>query len=202
MNILHTDPKIYVIDDFLSSEECNHIIDVAKENFKPAMVAGDKQGLLSKGRTGQNCWIKHNTDSKIQEIVEKIAQIAEYPIENAESIQAIYYNQNQEYRRHYDAWKFDGSDKSKRCLLRGGQRIITALVYLNDVELGGETEFVRLNIKIKPKMGRLLVFHNCKENTNIVHELSEHSGTPVIKGEKYAFNLWFRQQDRKIEFTY
>lgn len=26
------------------------------------------------------------------------------------------------------------------------------------------------------------------------HELSEHCGMPVLKGEKYAFNLWFRER--------
>ena len=33
----------------------------------------------------------------------------------------------------------------------GGQRLWTALCYLNDVEEGGETRFTKLNIAVKPK---------------------------------------------------
>ena len=51
----------------------------------------------------------------------------------------------------------------------------------------------KLNIDIKPKKGKLLVFENTYKNTGIKHELSEHCGCPVIQGEKYAFNLWFRE---------
>lgn len=125
-----------------------------------------------------------------------------YPIENAESFQFIYYDKDQQYRNHYDAWKFDESQKSARCLLRGGQRMLTALVYLNDVISGGETRFTKLNISVKAKKGRILVFENCIKNTNIVHEMSEHAGTPVLEGEKFAFNLWFRQQSRKIDYIH
>ena len=144
--------------------------------------------------------MSHNTDDITLRIANKICKLVEYPIENAESFQVIYYDKTQEYRNHYDAWKFDGSDKSRRCLIRGGQRMVTALVYLNDVEKGGATKFTKLDISVEAKKGRILVFHNHENNTNTVHPLSEHAGTPVIEGEKYAFNLWFRQQDRKKDY--
>jgi prolyl 4-hydroxylase len=41
--------------------------------------------------------------------------------------------------------------------------------------------------------GRLLVFSNVIHGTNVRHPLAEHAGTPVLDGEKSAFNLWFRQ---------
>ena len=79
----------------------------------------------------------------------------------------------------------------------GGARLITALCYLNNVEQGGGTHITKKNITIEPIKGRLLVFHNTYSNTNIRHELSEHAGLPVIKGEKYAFNLWFHEKNYK-----
>ena len=69
----------------------------------------------------------------------------------------------------------------------------TALVYLNDVEEGGETKFKNLNIQVKPKKGRIVVFENCYPESNEPHPNSLHSGSSVVKGEKYAFNLWFRE---------
>jgi prolyl 4-hydroxylase len=40
----------------------------------------------------------------------------------------------------------------------------------------------------------MLVFHNCKEGTTDIHINSLHAGNPPIKGEKFAFNLWFREE--------
>ena len=57
------------------------------------------------------------------------------------------------------------------------------------------------NITIQAKKGRLLIFHNTYPNTNIRHELSEHAGMPVIKGEKYAFNLWFKECNSRMLYS-
>ena len=74
----------------------------------------------------------------------------------------------------------------------------TALCYLNDVEEGGGTRLTKANVDISAKKGKLLVFWNVQENTNIRHYLAEHAGMPVIKGYKYAFNLWFRECSRNM----
>ena len=75
----------------------------------------------------------------------------------------------------------------------GGARIKTALVYLNNVEEGGGTRMSKLNKTITPNKGKLLVFTNTYNNTNERHFLAEHAGMPVLKGEKYIFNLWFKE---------
>ena len=66
-------------------------------------------------------------------------------------------------------------------------------MYLNDVEEGGGTRMTKLNVDITAQKGKLLVFEDCYKGTNNKHPLSEHAGMPVIKGEKYAFNLWFKE---------
>jgi predicted nucleic acid binding AN1-type Zn finger protein len=76
------------------------------------------------------------------------------------------------------------------------------LVYLNEPIRGGTTDFPNLGISVIPKIGRILIFHNVFEGTNNLHPNSLHAGMPVIEGEKYAFNLWFRQQNIKHPFTY
>ena len=76
---------------------------------------------------------------------------------------------------------------------QGGQRLVTCLVYLNHVEAGGYTRFPILDRNIAPAVGKLLIFHNTFENSTMLHPHSLHEGSPVVKGEKYAFNLWFRE---------
>ena len=135
-------------------------------------------------------------------IGEKIAEQVGIPLENAEAYQVIYYDKTQEYRQHYDGWLFDGSEKSRRNMKYGGQRMKTALVYLNDVNAGGGTKFTKLNLEVNAEKRKLLVFENVYSGTNKRHELSEHAGMPVIEGEKWAFNLWFRESNRQKLYDY
>ena len=197
-DIIKNDPEIYTINNFITEGECNHFINIAKDKIQIAYVCGDKEGFISSGRTGKNCWININTDNITKNVADKISKLIEIPIEQAESFQVIYYDINQEYRNHYDGWLFDNTDKSKRNL-KNGQRIKTVLVYLNDVITGGGTKFTKLNIEIKAEKGKLLMFDNVYKNTNIRHELSEHAGLPVVEGEKWAFNLWFRENIKEEE---
>ena len=78
-------------------------------------------------------------------------------------------------------------------MAKGGQRMVTCLLYLNDVEEGGGTPFPNLDMEIRAKKGRMVLFHNCHEGSTVRHPDSLHGGMPVLKGEKWACNLWFRE---------
>ena len=201
-NIININPEIYTINNFLTNEECDHIINISKNDLKNALVSSDKSGIISNGRTGQNTWLPHNYTNITKNISEKISNLLNISLDNAESIQVIYYNKTQEYKSHYDGWEFNGSERSVRNLLRGGQRIYTALCYLNDVEKGGGTIFTKINKTIDPEKGKLLVFKNVYDNSNVRHYLSEHAGMPVLEGEKWGFNLWFREKNTNEKYEY
>ena len=192
--IVCSDPYVFTISNFITDEECEHFINVSKPKMKRSVVSDAKKGTVSKGRTGMNCWLQHYSDEVTGRVAERIGSVIGMPVENAESYQVVYYDTTQKYDQHYDAYHKNDTDKSRRCLRQGGQRVKTALVYLNDVEEGGHTSFPNLKIKVKPEKGKLLVFHNCYEGTTNVHMNSLHAGTAPTKGEKYAFNLWFREQ--------
>ena len=193
IEVLSEDPIIFTIDNFLTEEECEHFIKIAQPNLKRAFVSDNKVGVFSAGRTGTNTWIKHDTDKITKKIAMKVSIILNIPLKNAESFQAIHYDVSQRYNQHYDGYKKEDTEKCRRCLKFGGQRIATALLYLNDVEEGGGTSFPNLNIVSKAKKGKMIVFENCIKNTTDIHPNSLHAGMPVIKGEKYAINLWFRE---------
>lgn len=195
--IENKEPLVLTIENYLTQEECDHMILISKPFMKKSLVSNSSKGVESAGRTSHNAWIQHNHDEITKSIGEKIAKIVGMPLENAEAFQVIYYDKNAEYRSHYDSWDHNGSEKTLRCMKYGGARLKTALVYLNDVEEGGSTRLNRLNINVLPKRGKLLIFENTYPGTNVRHPLSEHAGMPVIKGEKYAFNLWFKECDSK-----
>jgi prolyl 4-hydroxylase len=193
-------PEIYTIDNFLTDEECNHFIEICKNNLKRAKVTGDNKNEISKSRTNSNNWLRHNLSKITMDVANRISKLVKIPLINAESFQMIHYNKSQEYKNHYDGWEHDKSEKTYRCIKYGGQRIYTCLCYLNDVLEGGSTKFTKIDEEVQPKKGRILVFKNVYDNTNKRHPLTEHAGMPVIKGEKYAFNLWFREESMNIPY--
>ena len=199
---LYEDPIIYTIDNFITPEYCKHLINISRDKLVRAQVSGEKKGYQSEGRTGFNYWIEHDYDKIVEMICKSISNLIEVPLENAEQMQIIYYDKDQEYKQHYDGWLFDGSEKSRRNMKWGGQRMWTCLCYLNTVPKGGGTKFTKLNKEVQAIQGRILVFSNVYEGRNERHKNSEHAGCPVIEGEKWAFNLWFREKTRKCLYDY
>lgn len=195
---IHDDPGVYTISNYITKEECEHMINLAKPHLTRSVVSDDKGGYKSPGRTSMTAWIDHDHDIITTNLGKKISEQVNIPIENAEKFQVVYYDEGNEYRGHCDSWDHDNSEKCLRCIKYGGQRMVTALVYLNDVEEGGSTRFTRLDKEVSPEMGKLLVFNNVYKNTTKKHPLSEHAGTPVLKGTKYIFNLWFRECSRTM----
>ena len=190
---LADEPAIWLFENFASAREMASVLDCAHEKLSPAEVSGDNQGYLSSGRSGSNCWVPHNADPLVLDLARRIAELVQIPLSHAESFQVIHYGPEQEYKPHFDAWKLD-SERGIRCMTRGGQRLITALLYLNHVEAGGSTIFPKLDMQVRPVPGNLVVFHNCHIGSNTRHPHSLHGGMPVQAGEKWAANLWFREQ--------
>ena len=55
-------------------------------------------------------------------------------------------------------------------------------IYLNDVEEGGETEFLNFSKRVKPKSGRIVIW---PAGFPYVHR-----GNPPLSGEKYILTSW------------
>jgi hypothetical protein len=56
------------------------------------------------------------------------------------------------------------------------------MVYLNDIEDGGETEFLYLSKRVKPVTGRVLLWPAGYTHT--------HRGNPPLKDTKYIITGW------------
>ena len=90
---------------------------------------------------------------------------------NMENPQLLWYIKNEGYYKpHSDS---------------GGvlNRVFSLVLYLNDVESGGETYFEHFDISVKPKSGRLLMFPG---NFSYLHGAK----TP-LSNDKFAVVTWF-----------
>jgi len=199
MEMVYHDPLIFTLKGVLSAEECDHFINISANKMKRSAVSGygedaEKNNHLDDRRTSSNCWIGHTEDSITKSVVKKISELVQIPDSHAESFQVLHYANSQEYQPHLDT--FDTEDGGfKSYLENGGQRVVTALAYLNDVVKGGETSFPNVDKIVTPETGKIVVFHLCKKGTFEPNEKALHGAMPVIEGEKWAFNLWFRQEE-------
>tara|TARA_Y100000996_G_C22523657_1_gene643505 strand:- start:537 stop:1160 length:624 start_codon:yes stop_codon:yes gene_type:complete len=188
------DPVIYVVSDFLSDQECKSFIELGMGKMERARVISDSKDdqKIDSTRTNDYLWITHDANDLVHEVSKRFSVLVQMPINNAEQFQLVYYGPGNEYKPHYDA--FDNkTPEGQNNWFPGGQRMVTALAYLNDVKQGGETDFPNVNVSVKPNKGDVVVFHNCIEGTTEINPNSLHAGSPVIAGEKWAVNLWFRE---------
>ncbi len=186
------DPVIHTFDGMLTPAECRHLVALARPKMRRSQVSGALGGRYSDGRTNELTWVEHDTDAVVQAVVARISAQVGLPPSHAESLQVIHYDRGQEYRPHFDAYDLT-TEKGQRYCARGGQRVVTTLTYLSDVPAGGETGFPRLNIDVRPKLGKVLLFHNCLPDSTTRDPRSYHHGKPPLRGDKWAFNLWFHE---------
>lgn len=186
------DLTIFTIDNFLTEDECDYLCDIIEKNNYRSQVAGtgDKTSTILDSRTSSTSTLD-DKDPIIKMINEQIANELQIPYQNGETLQGQIYQVGQEFKHHYD-W-FDGDSYINHCL-SSGQRTWTCMVYLNDVEEGGGTDFPNINLTFTPIKGKA-VFWNHFNSNNKENPASLHAGLPVEKGKKIIITKWFREKE-------
>jgi len=164
------------IPNYLTENECSMLIGLGESGqLDSGRVSNNKFGY----RKAKVTWLK-TYSSLVEKIKNGVAEITGFPVENQEDFHFVKYNTDGEYKVHTD-----GKDRPK-----------TALVYLNDGFIGGETEFPKLNMIIKPETGKLVIWDNTLEDGS-GDPNSLHAGLPVIAGTKYIAVIWIRGEKYK-----
>lgn len=98
----------------------------------------------------------------------------------------------EQYLQHFDAFDLSNED-GRRFAANGGQRIVTVLVYLNDVPRGGATGFPNLNVEVRPRRGMALVFFPSTLD-GLLDRMALHTALPAVD-IKYVSQVWIRQSN-------
>ena len=62
------DPILYVVDNFLSNDECDAFIEASKGKLQPSTVISPDQHIQHESRTSENCWIEHDANDIVHEL--------------------------------------------------------------------------------------------------------------------------------------
>ena len=179
--------EIWAVSDFLAPAECDEMITLIDRTAEPSRVLD--HGYNQVWRSSYSGDVDRN-DSFVKMIERRIDDLLGIPHENGETMQGQRYEPGQEFKPHMD-WFWTKAPYWKEEAQRGGQRSVTAMIYLNDVEEGGTTDFPNIGVSIPPQRGALIVWNNaCVDGS--LNQATIHAGRPVIKGVKYVITKWYR----------
>ncbi|WP_420144942.1 2OG-Fe(II) oxygenase [Sphingobium sp.] len=172
--------------NFLSADECHHVITQGAPMMEPAMVIDPRTGRAVPHpiRTSDGgIFGPARENLVIQAINRRIAAASGTQTACGEPLTTLRYGVGQQYRQHHD------------CLPHvQNQRSWTMLIYLNEGYMGGETVFPYLNVSVKGRKGDALLFRNIDPQGRPA-PLATHLGAPVTAGQKWLCTRWIRTQD-------
>jgi predicted 2-oxoglutarate/Fe(II)-dependent dioxygenase YbiX len=187
---LSTNPYVVQFDDIVRPEEAAAIIDIAKDRLARSL-AGDQ---VSPVRTSTQFWCDDSDgctrNADIVRVTERMMNVTQLPVDNAEYMQILRYEPGQFYKQHHDQQTAHWTPQ--------GVRVYTFLVYLSDVEAGGGTKFNDLGLVVEPKLGRAVLWPSVIADDLLTGERkTHHEALAVDRGIKYAANLWMHLYDFK-----
>ena len=188
--------EFFTLDNFLNSEECNQVTELIKKKLRPSTVAADGQ-VDATYSTSRTCDLGELTDPLIADIDRRICALLGIHPSYSEITQGQYYEPGEEFKVHTDFFEGPAFEEHAR---ERGQRTFTFMVYLNDVESGGETEFMRLKQTIKPKKGMAIIWNSLNEDGSNNHN-TLHQAHPIRSGFKSIITKWFRIKGQGPMFT-
>ena len=190
------DDFIGVFDNVLSKEHCEELIKVY-EDCQSLNYCINRQNL-GKSKINQDTTLvfpsckEHIKDEiffdSIQPHVKNFLEVAWFSYAEYTNKYGILNEMTS--HRFYDSVKIQKTKPTEgyhvwHCEHDGrlfGPRLLLVMCYLNDVEEGGETEFLYQSRRIKPKQGTVVICPSSFTHT--------HRGNPPLTGDKYMINGW------------
>jgi prolyl 4-hydroxylase len=172
-----------------NNDLCNEIITWFEENKVLQKQGVTSLGKISNSKKRTDIKVKPNTldDFKFKCLKDYIKELHKCFKDYNDQWPLLKY-----YAKNLDIGSFNigkytpgghfGKIHTERSSLQTLHRVFAWMTYLNDVEGGGETSFSNYNIKIKPEIGKTLIWP--AEWTHA------HSGEIVNVGEKYIITGW------------
>jgi prolyl 4-hydroxylase len=183
--------QLYTLDHFLSGDECDAIVDIIKQSLRMSTITVESptEKYYRTSSTSDLGLIKHEA---VEALDKKISRAIGIRPSYSEGIQGQHYEVGQEFKQHTDFFE-PGTDEYAEHAATWGNRTWTFMVYLNEVEEGGGTHFVKLKHVFQPRKGQAVIWNNLHPDGAPNYD-TLHAGMPVIRGNKTIITKWFREK--------
>jgi hypothetical protein len=191
MTLIHSDPNIFWIEDFLTTSELNWFDKLCTQEaaaFQASFTESDYAQLVhSEERTSTFIYLTKGFDAVVRTIERRAADLIGIGSEYVEPLQIVSYTNGQQFKVHHDAGTLHDCGDVE---LVAPRRIATLFVYLNSLpERQGHTEFPRLGVSVQPKAGGAVLFCNLLPD-GTVDARTVHQACPVEgKLKKFGVNV-------------
>ena len=186
-------PQVVVLGNLLSAQECDAIIESAKPRLARSLTVQTSTGgeELNPDRTSNGMFFSRGQTPEVAALEARIARLVGWPEENGEGLQVLHYRPGSEYKPHYDYFNPD-EPGTPTILKRGGQRVATLVMYLNEPTRGGGTTFPDVGLEVAPVRGNAVFFSYDRPHPST---RTLHAGAPVLEGEKWVATKWLRERE-------
>ncbi|GAB7522383.1 2OG-Fe(II) oxygenase [Paraburkholderia sp. 2C] len=183
-------PTLALLGNLLDDAECAELIAFGAPRLEPVRVVDPQSGedVIDELRNSEGVFFHLAQTPLIARIEKRIERITGIPAENGEGIQLLRYRPGAQHMPHFDFLSSD-VEKNRKSIERSGQRIATLIMYLNNVEAGGETFFTECGFSVLPRQGKALYFQY-GNRLGQTDTSSRHAGSPVVAGEKWIATKW------------
>jgi prolyl 4-hydroxylase len=196
---LSEEPRIAFVEQIAPPELCDWLIARARPRLKAAKITDRATGesSVSSTRTCKSCHFRRPESDLMFVILRyRIAKVTEMQVDAMEIPYVLDYSVGQEFQPHFDIVIDPEAPDYEEKLAKGGQRVLTFLVYLNDDYEGGETEFPVLGARWKGRRGEALFWWNVAPD-GALDKRTLHAGLPVTRGEKWMLTQWIQGRPGK-----
>ncbi|MGE0046685.1 MAG: prolyl hydroxylase family protein [Hyphomonadaceae bacterium] len=200
--IVNDSPRIARVRGFASARECAWFKMRAKPGLTRATVYDEATGGLIPVRERTNTETTFSlvyADLPLLFLQTRLATALGAERMAFETTKVLHYEPGQEFAPHYDFIETD-TPALADSVAREGQRVATALVYLNDGYEGGETQFPNLDVSFKGATGDLYWFENI-DASGAGDPRTLHAGAPPTRGEKWVLSQWVREKPSRRSFN-
>jgi prolyl 4-hydroxylase len=190
---LSSSPLVRVVPNFLGPEMCQWLIRRAQPRLTRARVydAVHQQVTTHNTRTNSSASFElFDTDLVNIILQHRMAAAVGLPLRHLEAATVLHYAPGEQISDHYDFIDPNAPNYHEQ-VARGGQRVVTFLVYLNDDYQAGETEFPRLNLRYKASRGDALFFVNVQADGQ-PNTQTLHAGRPPQGEDKWIVSQFMR----------
>lgn len=192
---------VYQHKNILSPTECKKLIKLCSSDLRPIASSNPfdlKADFFFTPENELKGTVFEVNDERISWLIDRICSHFKINPENLEHPRFQKYKVGGTYRSHYDFILLD-KEYTEYHFSRGGQRIKSYILYLNDDFEGGETIFPRKSIIVEPEVGKIIEWNNVVPGIDINSKESydlttSHSALPVLKGTKYIFAIFLRER--------